>query len=259
MATPGNKGLRKAGAAVFWIGVWQAASRLASHKLGSSLWLPGPWAVFTRLLVLMGQADFWLSALMTLARVLVGFLCAVPAGILFAALTQRYRFCRDLFSPLLRVIRSTPVSSFILLAILWLKKDVVPGFIAFLMVLPIIWANVSLGIEQTDGRLLEMAKLFRFSPGKTLRCIYMPSVIPYLMDACITGLGFAWKSGVAAEVLCTPRLSMGRYLYESKLYLETEDLFAWTAFVIVLSLLLELLLRKAITGFHAARSKGVRL
>ena len=63
--------------------------------------------------------------------------------------------------------------------------------------------------------------------------------MPYFLAACTTGLGFAWKSGIAAEVICRPGLSIGRQLQDAKIYLETPEVFAWTATVVVLSILLE--------------------
>ena len=62
----------------------------------------------------------------------------------------------------------------------------------------------------------------------------------------MTGLGFAWKSGIAAEVIALPALSVGKNLYDAKIYLERADLFAWTLAVILLSLGLEALLKRAI-------------
>ena len=72
--------------------------------------------------------------------------------------------------------------------------------------------------------------------------MYLPSVRPYFVSGCATGLGLAWKAGVAAEVLCQPKLAIGTQLYRAKITLETSDLFAWTAVVIVLSFLLEYVL-----------------
>ena len=63
------------------------------------------------------------------------------------------------------------------------------------------------------------------------------------MAAVTTAMGLAWKSGVAAEVLCIPRPAIGTQIYNSKLYLDIPDLFAWTVAVVALSLLLEGLLR----------------
>jgi NitT/TauT family transport system permease protein len=52
-------------------------------------------------------------------------------------------------------------------------------------------------------------------------------------------MGVAWKAGIAAAAIALPAVSIGRQLMESKIYLETTDLFAWTSVVIVLSLILE--------------------
>lgn len=136
-------------------------------------------------------------------------------------------------------IKSTPVASFIILALVWLTGNYVPIFIGFLMVLPVIYSNVFQGIAQVDVKLLEMAKVFRMSRGKKLLKIYIPSVLPYFTAACRTALGLAWKAGVAAEVIGVTQNSIGRQLYYSKIYIETADLFAWTAVVILLSLSLE--------------------
>ena len=60
--------------------------------------------------------------------------------------------------------------------------------------------------------------------------------------ACTTGLGFAWKSGIAAEVICSPDRAIGTELRDAKAYLETPEVFAWTVTVVLLSVLLERLL-----------------
>ena len=102
----------------------------------------------------------------------------------------------------------------------------------------VVWGNVEKGIRATDPQLLEMARTYRFSPPKTLRRVWIPSVMPYFMAACTTGLGFAWKSGIAAEVICRPAQSIGKYLQDAKLTLETPDVFAWTLVIVLLSAVL---------------------
>lgn len=233
-----KKWIRRLLIALIWLAVWQAAAFL----VGSQLILPSPLSVFVRFFTLIGEASFYRSAALSLLRILSGYLAAVLLGVFFAVLASCSAFFREFLSPLLAVVRATPVASFILLAILWLTKGTVPVFISFLMVLPMVFANVLEGIRHTDAQLLEMAKALHLGRKKTIFEIYIPSVLPYFLTACTTGLGFAWKAGVAAEVLCTPKFSIGSELYASKLYLETVDLFAWTMLVILLSLLLERLL-----------------
>lgn len=188
-------------------------------------------------------------------RIATGFLLAVMVGVLLAALSEAVPFVDALLRPIRSIIKASPVISFILLVILWLTSGMVPVFIAFLMVLPLIWTNVQEGIRATDRQLLEMARLFRFGRWRTLRLVYVPSVMPQFMAACATGIGFAWKAGVTAEVLAVTAHSIGRNLYESKLYLETPDLFAWTVLVVLLSLLLERGILRILRRF-GARRKG---
>ncbi len=221
--------------AVVYLAIWQGAALL----IGKSLLLPSPIETLVRLVQLMGGGSFWLSALYSLLRIVAGYALAVLFGVLLAILCAASRWADVFLRPLRSIVKATPVTSFIILVLLWLTKTMVPLFISFLMVLPIVWMNILEGIRATDRQLLEMGRVFRFGAFKTLRLIYFPSVKPHLIAACTTGLGFAWKAGISAEVIANPALSIGRNLYESKLYLETTDLFAWTALVVILSIALE--------------------
>ena len=244
--------LRSLAAAAFWLLVWTVLARLVNKEL----LLPAPPAVLRRFIELALTAAFWRAIALTLLRVACGVLAAVCLGTLAAALTERFSLADCLLRPLLSVIRSTPVASFIILALLWVGRDILPGFISALMVLPVVWANVGAGVRETDRELLEVARVFRFSRKKTLRYVYIPSVLPYFLSACQSSVGLGWKAGVAAEVLTVPAVSIGRMLYESKLYLETTDLFAWTAAVILCSKLIEKLVIAAVGRFSARRGRG---
>ena len=64
-------------------------------------------------------------------------------------------------------------------------------------------------------------------------------MLPYFTAGFTTAVGLAWKSGVAAEVLCQPRWAIGTQVFRARSTLETPVLFAWTITVILLSLVLE--------------------
>lgn len=222
-------------AIAFWLGVWA----LAAWRLGSPLLLPSPGRVAACLWKLVQQPVFWTVTAASLARVLCGVVLAVALGCVLAVLTERFRLLNILFSPLLSLVRSMPVASFIILAILWMGRDWVPVFIVVLMALPVVWSNVAAGIHTTDPGLLEMARVYRMPPARRLRRVWLPSVMPQLLSACRTALGLAWKAGIAAEVLTVPTASIGKMLYTTKLNLEVEELFAWTLVVVLLSLTIE--------------------
>jgi len=219
----------------FWLAVWQALSMGVSQ----SLLLPSPGAVLLRLFELALEASFWRTAAISLFRILLGTLAAVILGAVLAVFTAMSAALYALVSPLLAVIRATPVASFILLVLLWLGREALPAFTAFLMVLPVIWANTSAGIKGVDFRLLQMAEVYRFGRLKRFRRVYIPSVMPHFLSAVRTSIGLAWKAGIAAEVLTVPKDSIGKMLYAAKLNLETIDLFAWTLVIILCSLIIE--------------------
>lgn len=230
--------LKKALIALAYLLVWEAAALF----VGKELLLPSPFATISRLFILLGKGESWALAGLTLLRIMGGYALGVVSGVLLAVLTAKSRFADELLKPLRGVVKATPVTSFILLALLWLRSNAVPLFISFLMVLPMVWADTADAILHTDPRLVEMGRAYGLSCAKIVRRIYAPSVLPQFLAACSTALGFAWKSGVAAEIIALPQRSIGYQLYESKLRIETVDLFAWTLLVILLSMALEALL-----------------
>jgi NitT/TauT family transport system permease protein len=237
--------------AVFWLAVWW----VAAVCVGQELLLPNPLVVLRRLGEMAVTAQFWRTALVSLARIFMGALFGVLLGTLAAALTCRFAAADMLLSPALRVVRSTPVASFIILLLLWFNTTFVPGVISCLMVLPLIWESVAAGIQSTDSQLLELARVYQFGRGKALCYVYLPAVRPFFAAGVCNAIGLAWKSGVAAEVLCLPKVGVGSQVYFSKLYLETPSLFAWTILVVVLSLLLEHLVRRLLLDEPSKSSK----
>ena len=107
------------------------------------------------------------------------------------------------------------------------------------MVLPVVWTNISQGFETADKKLLEMAFVYKMDFIKKIRYIYIPNCISYFKSSVISGIGLAWKSGIAAEVICSPKFAIGSRLYSAKIYLETAELFAWTGTVVILSIIIE--------------------
>ena len=205
----------------------------------SELLLPGPYPVVKRLAELCITAQFWHIASVSLVRILLGIFAALLLGIVCAVLCCRFGAVNALLSPIINIIKSTPVASFIMLALLWLSRDVLPAFITVLIALPVVFSNVSAGIRGIDPGLVQVGACFGFSAFKKVRRIYIPSVFPYFLSACRAALGLAWKAGIAAEVLAVPAVSIGKMIYSGKMYLETVDLFAWSAVVIILSVIIE--------------------
>lgn len=244
----GKRITRKIAAGAVWLLVWQ----LCWLAVGQDVLLPSPAGVARRLGQLVCTLPFWQQVGLSLLRILTGYLLALALGAALGALTARSRLADCLLSPALRTVRAIPVASFIILLFVLMSKEHIPTVTSFLMVLPVVWANVDQGVRETDPAMLEMARVFRLPPGRVLRHIRLPAVMPFFLAAARTGMGLAWKAGVAAEVLAAPRLGIGRALYEAKVYLESEELFAWTAVIVAISVLLERGLVRLLGRWHYA-------
>jgi len=214
---------------VFLLLVWEFAARI----YGSGLILPGPIPVLASFIELVSTRRFLSALAGSFVRVLGGIAIAVPLGItagITAGLDKRFgAFLKPLFS----VVSATPVISVILIAFLFLGTGRTPVFTAFLMVFPVMSANVIEGMNSTDPRLKEFFTAFRMSRRETLRYLYIPSLVPFILGGLRSSLSLCWKVVVAAEVIVQPLRSLGSGMQQARSQLETPELFAWTAATVI--------------------------
>ncbi len=244
--------IRTVFAILFWVAIWF----ILAKKVDLEVLLPSPQSTLYSLANLAKTKKFWIISLYSVYRITSGLLIGALAALLLASITAFSKFAYSLLSPLLTVIKATPIASFIILALLWIGRDSVPAFITFLIVLPIVWSAVYDSIVNIDKRYVEVGTVFKFTKLQKIRHIYGPSIFSSFMASLGTSAGMAWKAGVAAEVLCTPKYSIGTELFESKKYIETSDLFAWTLVVIILSVIITKIL-VYLCNLAAERSGGV--
>ena len=243
--------LRRAGAVLFWLAVWQAAAM----AIGQEVFLVSPVQALRCLLRLLPQADFWHRVEFSAGRILLGFGLGVVCSAALAVAAEICPAAEVLIAPVLQLVKATPVASFIILALVWVSGSSLSILISFFMVLPVLYGAVRTGIESADGQLLEMARVFRLPLPRRVKAIWLPAVLPAFRQGCSVALGICWKSGVAAEVIGLPDGSIGDALYRAKITLSTGELFAWTFVIIVLSAAFEKLFL-ALLDKAVARAAG---
>ena len=150
---------------VIWIMLWQVIYWI----VGKEVLIVSPFQVIERILELIRDKSFFIQIGMSFIRVLLGFILAVFLGLVAGILTGKSDLFYEILSPFFHVIQATPVASFIILALIWIKTGYVPVFIAFLIVFPIVTSNIATGVKQVDRKLLEMSKVFQFSLNKKLQ------------------------------------------------------------------------------------------
>jgi NitT/TauT family transport system permease protein len=241
-----NKILKKTAILIFWLLVWQVLSLIISH----SLIIPSPLNTLKALIYLAQTREFYLSVLYSLMRIILGFTLGVVVGFLCGLLSAKSLTFKEITAPAVQLIKAVPVASFIILAFFWFKSSNLPIFIAFLMVLPIIWSTTETALRGIDTKYIEMGQVFRLSKVQIFFKIKLPLIFPAFISSALTSLGFAWKSGIAAEVITKPLYSLGSMLEQSKTHLEIAEVFALTAVVAMLSLLLEITLKKLLGRYN---------
>lgn len=221
--------------ALFWLGIWQAASML----VGKPVLFASPLDTVKALAELLPTADYWSAVLGSLEHIALGFFLALLLGLLVGIAAFRFPLVKALVSPLLTMMKTVPVASFIILVLVWFGSKHLAVIVALLIVFPQIYFATVTGLSSTDKELLELARVFRVPGRRTAWQVYRPALWPYLNAACASALGMSWKAGIAAEVIGTPARSIGEQMYLSKIYLATAELFAWTLTVILLSMAFE--------------------
>ncbi len=227
-ATSGCRGLLCAIA--LSLAAWSGAGRCSNHssRAGDGACFPGR---------LISAPPFSLNVGMTVARALESFLIIVVSGTLLGLLAGFFPVFQAAMSPLLTVLKATPVMSVILLAFIWFSSGTVPIFSAFLMGFPIMFIQIAQSVAGMDPALEQMCRIYGFSPSLRLRHYVLPSLLPALVTGARLTLSMVWKVVVAAEVLPVPRHGIGSRLQMAQVNLETSDVLAWTLVAVLLTAL----------------------
>jgi NitT/TauT family transport system permease protein/taurine transport system permease protein/sulfonate transport system permease protein len=115
-----------------------------------------------------------------------------------------------------RIFSPIPGVAWIPLAILWYGLgDQAAIFIITVSAVSPILLNTIQGVRDVDPNLVDAARTMGATRWQVIRRVTFPSVIPYLITGFRTGLGFAWRVVIAAEMVGVPKgigymLAVGR-------------------------------------------------
>ena len=229
-----------AGSVVLLILLW----KIIASFYASELILPPPESTLTATLKLFVSKNFTSVVGLTILRGLIGFSISFILGIGLGILAGVNQSFHAFLKPILVTLRSTPVISFILLALIWFKVDMVPIFIAFLTMFPFICTNVIDGIKNVDQDLVEMARIYRVSHHKIIQKVYLPAIVPFIFSGASSAMGFGWRAIIIGEVLSQPQFGIGTAMQTAQTYLLVNEVIAWTIIAIIISSFFEMLLRR---------------
>ncbi len=220
---------------VFWLAVWEIADRVINNRL----MLAGPIRTGQALVEQFSRPEFWLISGASLGRIALGFTVALVFGILLALVAHRAAWFREFIAPVVSVVKTVPVVSFIIMLLIWLGGQALTSWLAFLIVVPLVYTSMLAGLGAVGRHELERAQVYGVSRAKQFWYISRPAFMPFLASACKVGVGMSWRAGVMAELFAATAPSIGREMFAAKTFLDTPTLFAWTVVVMLLSVVFE--------------------
>jgi len=203
--------------------------------VGNAVLLAGPVDTVARLAGLIFDASFLSTVGFSLVRIAGGFVVAFASAVMLALAAHRWRLVEDVLAPAVAALKSVPIVCIIVLLLMWVGSRSVSGIAVFLAVFPAVYFSALEGLRGVNQQVGEMLRTFGVRGLRGFFAHTWPELLPFLLGTSRNVCGMAWKSGVAAELIGSPMGSIGERIYQSKILLETADLFAWTIVVVLAS------------------------
>lgn len=220
------------------------AWQLLSWQMAQPQLIPSFPDLVRALLRLVYTPGFLVSIGTTCLRACVGLLLSLAAASITAFLLNRSEAIRFLFMPWLSLLRSVPVISFILLALIFLNPEMIPLLIAFLTMYPLLTENLLKGLMNRRDSWKILARQFHLNAWNRLFQINYPQLQPYLFSGLASAVGFGWRAIIMGEVLSQCVDGIGKRMKEAQVFIDVPELIAWTLVAIVLSWLTDKLISR---------------
>lgn len=221
--------------AVFWIFVWEGLYLLVNQPL----FLTSPINTFVVLFQILIKGSTWIIIGNTTLKILSGYIIALVIGMAAASLSYVSHTFEEVIRPVMSLIKSIPMASFIVLVLAWLSSAEVSRFITGFVVFPMAYFNFLSAMRRVDHGIIELCRVFHVSILKKIKYVFLPKIIAELPDLLKITVGMGIRAAIAAELIGIPKNSIGEAIYKAKIYFDISDLFAWTIITIILCYVLE--------------------
>lgn len=199
--------------------------------------IPSPGEVWDNAAYLAQSDKFYNNMYVSLRRILLGFGIATVLGVALGLLIGQYRSARGLLFPLFETLRPVPAIAWVPMAImLWPTNETSIVFITFLGSFFPILLNTIHGVNSVDPVLLRAARCLGTSEFGLLRQVVLPASLPHIFTGLAIGMGVAWVSLIAAEMI-SGQFGIGYFTWEAYSLIEYADIAIGMIVIGVLGLL----------------------
>lgn len=204
--------------------VWHLCSTFSFNFIISFENIPKPTVVGSQFISLLGTEVFYTHILVSLKRILIGFLLASLLGVTAGVFMGRSKIISDILMPYIEILRPIPAVAWIPLAILMLpteESSII--YITFLGAFFPIVLNTVHGVEQTEETLVRAAKSLGASNFSILWHVILPGALPSIMAGLAIGMGVSWFSLLAGEII-SGQYGIGYFTWNSYTLVEYPNI-----------------------------------
>ncbi|MGB9614909.1 MAG: ABC transporter permease, partial [Fervidobacterium sp.] len=210
-----------------------------SHVINSKFILPSPYIVLSTIVKEIGKSLLWISLIQTLSKVFVVLFLVVFFGVFIGFVIGINKVLFDVFRPFILFIQAFPIVTWLaLIMFIWGIGWMGPVVVSFLSLLPYAILSTAVGIQTTDVRLIEMAKLYNVRKAKVIKDIYLGSILPQFVSTLQVVIGNIWKVVVVAEYMCGDK-GVGVQIAWARQSVSVEKVYAYTIIIIAIGLSVE--------------------
>ena len=179
----------------------------------------------------------------TLLRLFLSISVCFLVGVLLAILSYNFNWVKHFLKPIITLFKTLPIAVVIILILIILNKELAPYYIVGVVVLPVVYEAVLIGLENINTDVLDEVKLSSGITPLVVVKVHLPIIFPSILTAIIQSVGLGLKVLVMAEYISQPKYSIGNeFVFYKDIALKMEYLYAWSIILIVFVLIVELVI-----------------
>jgi NitT/TauT family transport system permease protein len=177
--------------------------------------VPTPYEVFKQAVEVSSSTKFLINVGYSVRRILLGFFIAIAVGVPLGLMVGKYRRVRDLFMPVVEILRPIPAIAWVPMSImLWPNNEAAIVFITFIGAFFPILLNTIHGVHSMDGVLIRAGRCLGAGEVRLFWNVILPGSLPHIFTGLAVGMGVAWVSLIAAEMI-SGQFGVGYFTWEA--------------------------------------------
>ena len=174
-----------------------------------------PYEVYLQLTQVGLSNKYLVNIAISVRRILLGFFIAMAVGVPLGLAIGKYERVRDLFMPVVEIMRPIPAIAWVPMSImLWPNNEASIVFITFIGAFFPILLNTIHGVHSLDGVLIRAARCLGASEFRLFLNVILPGSLPHIFTGLAVGMGVAWVSLIAAEMI-SGQFGVGYFTWEA--------------------------------------------